>query len=112
MRSVLKMYNDRLPRKMMLGELLDGKRSVGGRLTQWNRTVLQDMTDFEWISGKLPTGAGVSETAATKMYKEYRYGRWKEIIAHDTPERGNGCLRKSTFTSWTTRASNERDKEY
>jgi hypothetical protein len=35
--SVLRMNNDRLPRKMMFGELVDGKKSIGGQTTQWNR---------------------------------------------------------------------------
>jgi hypothetical protein len=86
---------------MTFGELVDGARSQGGEISQWKLVVSQDMTDFGWITVLVPTGADVSEAAATKMHHEYSSGRWKEIIAHDTPSHGNGCLRMGTFASWT-----------
>jgi hypothetical protein len=88
--------------------------------TQWNRVVLQDMPDFGWIRGKVPTGADVSKAAATKMHIACRSGRWKEIIAHDTPEswrRLLGDAHVHFMDNWLTnqeklRISNERSKEH
>jgi hypothetical protein len=44
--SVMRMSDDRLPKIMMFGELVAGKRSVGGQTGQWRAELLGDMISF------------------------------------------------------------------
>ena len=47
--SVMRMSDDRLPKIMMFGELVEGKRNGGGQLSQWRADLLGDMISFGWI---------------------------------------------------------------
>jgi hypothetical protein len=78
--SVIKMKSDRLPKIMMFGELVEGKRCVGRPPTQWNLVVQDDMIDFDWIKKKKQVGK-IETSAEKKVWMEYQAQIWKDEIS-------------------------------
>ena len=79
--SVIRMSSSRLPKIMMFGELVDGKKSQGGQPTQWNGVVLQDMIDFGWIKKKEPADKSKTQAEENKVWNDYKAQMWKDEIS-------------------------------
>jgi hypothetical protein len=60
--SVMRMSDDRLPKIMMFGELVEGQRNGGGQISQWRAELLGDMISF----GLLVKEKGISKPAWDK----------------------------------------------
>ena len=46
--KVVRMDNSRLPKAMIFGELVDGKRRIGGPGKQWRQCLSKDLKDFDF----------------------------------------------------------------